>query len=183
MTYAINVKNNRLCPVASSRIPSPPDPMAGTAVAAWYWSGSSNTNLIGSYSINGWLYYYDTKPDGVSTWITDQAKFFQKDTAIRMPSLTPFFMDAIWPDTWPAISDRPATDLFLGDVQNAVGRLSIARHPLQRKARAVSGQRVPGAINMSFVDGHSQKVPLQKIKNVLWHKDYVPTDDPWKTSP
>jgi len=182
IAYSIKVNNNRLCPVASGRMPAPPDPVAGTASAAWLWNG--DRNLTGSYAINGWLYFYDTKPDGVSTWIssTEKPKFFQKDTLVTMPALTPFFMDAIWPDTWPEISDKPSSDLFLGDVNSALGRISIARHPLNR-SRAFSGKPVPGAINIGYVDGHSGKLPLQKLKTVYWHAGYVPVDDVWKTTP
>ena len=183
MDYSIKVNNNRLCPVAASRTPPPPDAMAGTAVAAWKWTSVGNTEVTGSYSINGWLYFYDTKPDGVSTWISDKAKFFQKDNLITMPVLTPFFMDAIWPDTWPQITDTPATDLFLGNVNSALGRITLARHPLIRGARAVSQQRLPGAIIIGYVDGHAGKLPLQNIKTVYWHKDYVPVGDPWRTTP
>jgi prepilin-type N-terminal cleavage/methylation domain-containing protein len=180
LEYSIKVNDNRLCPLASGRTPTPPDPVAGTAAAAWIWN--SDARLTGSYSINGWLYYYDTKPDGVSTWISDKAKFFQKDTAIARPSLTPFFMDAIWPDTWPQISDTPAPDLFLGNVNSALGRISIARHPLLRQ-KSKTGQPLPSAINIGYVDGHSGKVPLQKLKTVYWHLNYVPVDDIWRTSP
>ena len=178
--YSIKINDNRLCPVASGRTPPPPDPTAGTAAAAWIWN--NDPKLTGSYSINGWLYYYDTKPDGVSTWITDKAKFFQKDTAIAMPVLTPFFMDAIWPDTWPAVGNTPATDLFLGNVNSALGRISITRHPLKRQ-KAVNRQPLPGAIDIGYVDGHSGKIPLQKLKTLYWHVGYVPVDDVWRTSP
>lgn len=181
LDYSIKLNQNRFCPVASSRQPPPPDPVAGTAAHPWYWN--NNTNLMGSYSINGWLYYYDTKPDGVSTWISDTAKFFQKDVAVTHPSLTPFFMDAIWPDTWPAITDVPPPDLYLGNVNSALGRITIARHPLQRGARANRPATLPGAIEISYVDGHAGKLPLQKLKSVYWHKGYVPTDDIWRTSP
>ena len=178
--YAIKLNDNRLCPMASGRTPPPPDAVAGTAAAAWIWN--NDAKLTGSYSINGWLYYYDTKPDGVSTWITDKAKFFQKDTSIKMPVLTPFFMDAIWPDTWPEIGDTPAADLYLGDVNSALGRISIARHPLKRQ-KSVSRQPVPSAIDVGFVDGHASKIPLSKLKTLYWHLGYVPVDDIWKTTP
>ena len=178
--YSIKLNDNRLCPMASTRTPTPPDPTAGTAGAAWIWN--NDPKLTGSYSINGWLYYYDTKTDGVSTWITDKAKFFQRDTAIKMPVLTPFFMDAIWPDTWPEITDTPALDLFLGNVNSALGRISITRHPLKH-LNAVSGKAIPGAIDIGYVDGHSGKIPLQKLKTLYWHLGYVPVEDVWKTSP
>src|SRR5262249_20335904 len=178
--YSIKVNDNRLCPVAAGRVPAPPDPTAGTANAAWIWNG--DTNRTGSYSIHGWLYYYDTKPDGVSAWISDKAKFFQKDTLIEKPALTPFFMDAIWPDTWPAITDTPSSDLFIGNVNSALGRISIARHPLTR-TRSTFNKPLAGAINVGYVDGHSGKLQLQKLKTVYWHFGYTPVEDVWKTAP
>jgi prepilin-type processing-associated H-X9-DG protein len=158
--------------------------MAGTAQAAWYWSSAGDTNLIGSYSINGWLYSWSAKSD-IATWVgaAQLPKFFQKDTAIRHPSSTPFFFDAIWPDTWPTITDLPPTDLYKGDVNSALGRCALARHPLNKKARAVRGQPLQGGINMSYADGHSGPLSLQKIKTVIWHQDYAPTQDPWRTQP
>jgi prepilin-type N-terminal cleavage/methylation domain-containing protein/prepilin-type processing-associated H-X9-DG protein len=178
--YSIRINDNRLYPLAAGRTPPPPDPTAGTAAAAWIWN--SDPRLTGSYSINGWLYYYDTKQDGVSTWVTDQAKFFQRESAIAKPVLTPLFMDAIWPDTWPQIGDTPAADLFLGNVNSALGRISIARHPLMRQ-KSTTGQRLPSAINVGYVDGHASKLPLQKLKTVYWHVGYVPTEDVWRTTP
>ena len=183
LDYSIKLNDHRFCPVAASRIPPPPDPTAGTAKAPWLWSTIGNVTVSGSYSINGWLYYYDTKPDGVSTWITDKAKFFQKDTAVSMPALTPFFVDAIWPDTWPTIQDKPPSDLFLGSVNSSLGRICITRHPLAGNARATTNVRLAGAIDMSYADGHAGRLPLQKVKTVYWHVNYVPVDDPWKTTP
>jgi len=185
MDYSIKVKDIRLCPTASRRVPVPPDPVAGTAQAPWYWSAANDTNMVGSYSINGWLYYWDSKSGGISLWVSQAnlPKFFQKDAAIRQPSLTPFFFDAIWPDTWPQITEQPPADLFIGNVNSALGRCTIARHPLMKNARAVNGQRLPGSIAMSYADGHSGKLPLQRIKSVIWHQDYRPTDDPWRTTP
>jgi prepilin-type N-terminal cleavage/methylation domain-containing protein/prepilin-type processing-associated H-X9-DG protein len=180
----LKVKQSRLCPVAASRTTTSV-PQVGNAAAPWDWSvsGSGDTNLAGSYAINGWLYYYEPRPNGIWTAENDVSKFFQKDTAIVMPSQTPYFMDAIWPDLWPKIMHRLAKDLFYGDVLTSFGRVSIARHSLLRQARAIDGQPVPGAINVSYADGHAGKLPLQKIKTVFWHKDYSPVEDPWKLVP
>jgi prepilin-type N-terminal cleavage/methylation domain-containing protein len=184
IAYSITLNDNRFCPMASSRTPAPPDPMAGTSAHPWKWtSTAAATNVQGSYSINGWMYLYDTKPNGVSTWIQDSAKFFQKDIAVTHPSMTPFFMDAIWPDTWPLISDQPPTDLYRGNVNSSLGRICIARHPLKRKASVATRAAIPGSIGISFVDGHAGMTPLKKLKSVYWHKGYVPTEDVWKTSP
>lgn len=129
--YDIRVNAVRLCPAASKR-PRTMTSTEGNAAAPWNWS-SVITNLLGSYSINGWLYYFETgNPNGVSRWISaaDKPKFFQKDSAIASPATTPFFMDAIWPDTWPGRGDLPPTDLFAGNTGTSLGRICLTRHPL-----------------------------------------------------
>ena len=184
--YQAKVDAIRLCPVAATRPPHPTDPTAGTASAPWYWSlDNYNATNTGSYAINGWLYYYEVVNNGISTWISssDLPKFFQKDSAITQPALTPFFMDALWPDTWPQSSDTPPHDLFLGDVNSSLGRICLARHPFVPGAKSANGKALPSAINMAFADGHAGKIPLQRLKSVVWHKDYQPIWDPWKTSP
>jgi prepilin-type processing-associated H-X9-DG protein len=184
--YQAKVDAIRLCPVAGLRPLRPTDPTAGTATAPWQWSlDTYNATNTGSYAINGWMYYYEVANNGISTWInsTDFPKFFQRDSAISQPALTPFFQDAIWPDTWPLASDLPPNDLFLGDVNSSLGRVCLARHPVMGNAKSASGQRLPGAMNMAYADGHSGKIPLQNLKSVIWHKGYQPIYDPWKTAP
>jgi prepilin-type N-terminal cleavage/methylation domain-containing protein/prepilin-type processing-associated H-X9-DG protein len=182
--YDIRVNQVRLCPAAAKR-PKGMNTTEGNAAAPWDWS-SVIKNLQGSYSINGWLYYFETSnPNGVSRWIgkAEQPKFFQKDSAIPFPATTPFFMDALWPDTWPGQSDLPPTDLYLGTTGTSLGRICLARHPLKRSAKIKTGEKLPSAINMSYADGHAAKLKLQDIKKVTWHIGYNPIADPWKTTP
>lgn len=184
MDYTAKVDKIRLCPTAKGRTPPPPDPVAGTAAHAWYWT-SAGTNATGSYSINGWLYWYETKEaDGISRWIgaEHRGKFFQKDVAVTSTATTPFFMDALWPDTWPMRADTPPTDLYLGNVNTSLGRVTLARHPLG-KIRVKQRDPLPSAIDMSYVDGHAAKLRLQDIKRPTWHAGYTPIGDPWKTTP
>src|SRR5690349_19805248 len=81
VVYSAKVDAIRLCPVAAARPPRPSDPVAGTASSPWYWSTDMNrynhTNT-GSYSINGWMYYYETRDNGISRWInpSDLPRFF-----------------------------------------------------------------------------------------------------------
>jgi prepilin-type N-terminal cleavage/methylation domain-containing protein len=184
--YQARVDAIRLCPVAATRPAHPSDPTAGTASAPWYWSlDTFNTTNTGSYAINGWMYYYEVANNGINTWIqgSDLSKFFQKDSAISQPSLTPFFMDGIWPDTWPIASDMPPTDLFLGNVNSSIGRICLARHGFVPNAKSSSGKALPSGINLGYTDGHAGKLPLQRIKTLIWHKDYQPIWDPWKSTP
>jgi len=109
-------------------------------------------------------------------------KCFQKESAITRTPETPTFFDAIWPDNWPKITDKLYSDLSKGTRDTALGRCSIARHP-EKPEKAVSGQRVPGAINMGFADGHASEWKLQEIKNVVGPVGYTPNADPWATAP
>jgi len=178
--YHAQVAAVRLCPMAAERGKLTTTDGQGTAAAPWLWNGDSNPLLdLGSYAINGWLYTYA----GASQWVPEPEKYFPKDTAIAQPSLTPVFMDANWPDTWPAITDTPPADLFNGDWNTALGRVCLTRHPLGRGARAIQGQKLPGGISVSYADGHAARLRLQDIKTVIWHLGYRPVANPWSTTP
>ena len=91
-------------------------------------------------------------------------------------------MDALWWEIWPTKTDVPPTDLYYGGTNTAgLGRCCLARHPLRRGAQAASGQRLTSAIQMSYMDGHEARLPLQDLKSVMWHKDYQPSADPWNS--
>lgn len=106
----------------------------------------------------------------------------EKETGLTHPVEIPSFYDAIWPDAWPLITDQLASDLAVGDASTSLGRCSIARHP-RKAGRAVANQAVPGAINLSFADGHVANWKLQNIKNVIWHVGFTPNANPWATGP
>jgi len=182
ISYQSQVAAIRLCPIAANT-----NKLAnaqGTAALPWYWGSAPSANLnTGSYAINGWLYEWNAKGD-IATWVpsTEAHLFFQKETGLTHPVDTPSFYDAIWPDAWPLITDQLASDLTVGDVNGPLGRCSLSRHPL-KPAKAVPNQLVPGAINMSFADGHVASWKLQNIKNVIWHVGFTPNANPWATSP
>jgi prepilin-type N-terminal cleavage/methylation domain-containing protein/prepilin-type processing-associated H-X9-DG protein len=177
--YQANVSDIRLCPAASNRGKLGPTIQQGTADNPWNWYISGNSNLFfGSYAINGWLYCQSAyNPPTDPQWAP---YYYTKDTSISLPAQTPVFLDAIWPDSWPLNTDVPAPDLYLGGgaAAGALGRVCIARHPLMH-VTATTGQPLPGAINMSFADGHAAKLPLEQIKMVQWSQVFVPSGDPW----
>lgn len=196
MSYQGNVAKVRFCPVAAQKIATPNGTaiVAGTADTSWY-DGSAGTNLnSGSYAINGWLYQIDPShpsdgalgalSQGGFSASTVAPYFYQKTSSILHTSKTPTFMDSIWPDCWPmaGVNDYLYNNLQTGiySPSSMLGRLSIARHPLQPGARAVPHQPVPGAIQMSFADGHAAVEKLENIKDVMWHLEYTPTTDPWQ---
>jgi prepilin-type N-terminal cleavage/methylation domain-containing protein len=181
--YQAQVAKIRLCPLANDRGSLPATTTEGDAKAPWIWNAGDPQLNTGSYAINGWLYDWDASGD-ISRWVSasDASKFFSRESAIRRPSDTPTFYDAIWPDAWPKITDQLASDLSKGDPATSLGRCSISRHPLKAN-RALAGQRVPGSLAMGFADGHASAWRLQNIKNVSWHVDFAPNANPWAVSP
>jgi prepilin-type N-terminal cleavage/methylation domain-containing protein/prepilin-type processing-associated H-X9-DG protein len=172
--YYAKVAELRLCPVANTVV-TPVSGNKGTAANAWWWY-SPQTN--GSYAINGWLYTIQ----GASTWAGSVNNFFVKDTAIRFPSQTPMFVDAVWPDMWPYSTDTPTANLYEG-VGNVGGpgpmtRATIARHwsksPATAPRNASVNQPFPGAVNISLADGHVELSKLDDLWFYRWHANYVP---------
>jgi len=160
----------RLCPSASEVRPGT-GWYAKDMNAAWIWPSllKPGTNYIGSYGINGWLYSdvgaYNGPP------------YFPTFSAISKPVQTPFFFDAIWADAWPNASQGPALNLTRGALEPNMGRLTIARHGVPKSSvptQLVGRERMPGSINLSFVDGHVQQVKLEMLWDLYWNSTYKP---------
>ena len=164
----------RLCPSASQAMK--PVRTIGTAANAWYWN-QGKTNWTGSYAINGWLYTIK----GATVYVPEPQKYFTSDTSIRSTSRTPLFVDAVWPDTWPHATDQPSTDLFNGAQfigSTYMCRVTIARHgsraPTEAPRSWPLNKPMPGAVEVSFTDGHVETVKLENLWQLYWHLDYVP---------
>jgi prepilin-type N-terminal cleavage/methylation domain-containing protein/prepilin-type processing-associated H-X9-DG protein len=185
--YQASVAAIRLCPVAADRGTRPTTTKEGDAKTPWFWNTVADPKLNqGSYAMNGWLYEY--RPgSGIEKWVSasDGNKFFAREASITQPTDTPTFFDAIWPDTWPKITDQPALDLAMGAPNPSsvpgLGRVCISRHP-PKPATVTANQVLPGTINMGFADGHVSGKKLQMIKDVNWHVGFTRSSDPWATS-
>ena len=189
ISYQANVGAVRLCPVASSRGNLSPNANfqtsgqgqgGGTLTVPWFWNAIytvSNLN-IGSYTINGWLYSQSTiyNPCTVAPYDT---MYYSRESSITVPTITPVFMDGIWPDTWPQGNSSPPSDMVGGSDGSAFGRCCVPRHPSLPSATTAQNVPLPGAENMSYADGHAGKLRLQQIKNLMWHVGSVPVSDPW----
>jgi prepilin-type N-terminal cleavage/methylation domain-containing protein/prepilin-type processing-associated H-X9-DG protein len=139
----------------------------GKADRAWFYS-TANTNVEGSYIMNGWFYSNDTLAASMPTYQ------FAKDTDAQKPSNTLLFGDGIWIDAWPVEANSPGTDFYDGnDVGNGgpgggagIGRLMINRHggiPSSQASRNLANtpfKPFPGAINIALLDGHVQLMNL-----------------------
>ena len=172
INYHAQVRAIRLCPAAPENNPVPSGGVfVGDVAHAWTWGGPPNT---GSYAMNGWMYSDSLAGTGGN----DKPRYFRSDSTIPMPSRTPFFMDAMWPDLWPLATDKAASDIYAGDVGVAgMARCTLSRHG----ARAAAATRhtsqtprpMPGAINLSCADGHVELSKLGNLWNFQWHYGYV----------
>jgi prepilin-type N-terminal cleavage/methylation domain-containing protein/prepilin-type processing-associated H-X9-DG protein len=193
----------RLCPAASE----PQNGFGlntiwgGTAANCWVDDAPSIASAPlaeGSYAINGWLYderpgsTYDATRMPRANWAPGNhfaGLYFEKTSAIRSPSGTPFFLDAMWTDLWPNATDNPhdPSDLFYGSSGTSGGtsqstapmwRALIARHgsrPPQAAPRAAPAtQPFPGRVNVGFVDGHAEQSPLDNLWLYTWSLNYIP---------
>jgi prepilin-type N-terminal cleavage/methylation domain-containing protein len=148
----------------------------GSVDTTWYWGVySGNTNDIGSYCINGFFYaggWGQPQPDGY----LDYGLAFSKESSISKPTLTPVFCDSMWVDAWPRTNSPPCSDLSRGTWSTQMGRITIARHgnrPNPVPTSLPTKQRLPGAINLGFYDGHSQTVPLEDLWTLYWNNAWV----------
>ncbi len=167
----------RICPSAPSASSKAKrrHPNSGSANQTWLWTSSKNIDYEGSYVFNGWFYGDD---DPFFNTVVQKPKKFRSDEDCPTPSTTPVIPDGNWIDTWPQPNDPPAMNLFTGDdFAGAMVRLTLPRHGWQTLKKSYPfnpKDNLPGAINIGFVDGHSELVKLEKLWNLDWHKNWVP---------
>jgi prepilin-type N-terminal cleavage/methylation domain-containing protein len=131
----------------------------GGAKEAWgpVWDGTT-----GSYGINHYLYGH--VPD---VWTTDNdQKFFWGRIPGGMGNNVPLLMDCTWPGTFPSYTDSvpPSGDDGNPAQQWGLGiNCEMARVALDRHGRA---------INASFTDLSCRKVPLPKLWDLKWHRQW-----------
>lgn len=170
------INASRICPAA------PPAPSkakrrhanSGSVNQTWLWTGSKGFDYEGSYAFNGWFYGDD---DPFFSSAPYKAKKFRNEADCPTPSSTPVIPDSNWIDTWPQPNDPPARDLFTGDdFAGAMVRLTLPRHggaTWRRGDKFNPKNELPGAINIGFVDGHSELVKLERLWKLDWHKNWV----------
>jgi len=196
----------RLCPFAMSPAKGAIPNSQGTANNAWIWDVRSNqynpsSPLIatnGSYGINGWLYKYQGSMSGFIN-SGDVNSFFPNVSAIKHPSQTPEFVDALLPDLWPnqggtLDSHNGAWDLYAdnyrttvsstGNQEQGMARCCIARHggigPIGTTMK-VTGNKRPmwnGGVNISCADGHVEPTTLDGLWSYYWNVNAVPGTRP-----
>jgi prepilin-type N-terminal cleavage/methylation domain-containing protein len=172
----------RLCPSTIE----PPSPLptistGGTANRAAVFADSLDPPITSSYGLNGWFYQFITfPPPPAATGGMYPDYQYQKPSSVQKTSQTPLFFDANFDDTFPMESDQAASDLYSGQppmstLQRGMGCCTILRHGGPTASASVPyhfPQPLPGAINMSFDDGHTELVRLKGLWQYDWHLNW-----------
>lgn len=82
---------------------------------------------------------------------------------MKTPANTPFLGDGIWVNAWPQAGDTPPFDREHLTTPHPGYNAGMLRFCLDRHGRA---------INMAFVDGHVDAVPLSDLRQLKWHRTF-----------
>jgi len=162
---------------------------AGSVDSAWVWGAGDwwwlreNPKRVGRYSTNPWILGGEWVGWNESEESRHDA--FLDENNIRDSSLTPVFGDGLNAWWWyrmsqsgPRATDFPPASLTDGSTPGpyGMGQFAIPRHNTHFRQRESFNpkDKLPGAINMSFYDGHVEQVKLERLWSLYWHKDYVP---------
>lgn len=155
-----------VCPAAYD--PSIMPNAFGTATTAWGPDTPSvhpwMTTETAGYGINGWL--YRVHADGTSLQPLG-VDCVPKEAYVTLPAKgserVPSFADCMWIDGWPKQTHpSAANDYSLYDDYSNMRRFVLTRH----------GR----AINVAFMDGHAETVPLAGLWKLQWSRRFVATD-------
>jgi prepilin-type N-terminal cleavage/methylation domain-containing protein/prepilin-type processing-associated H-X9-DG protein len=157
----------------------------------WHWFQtevpSPQKQKAGSYLHNGWLVagnWVEHSENGGRSY--QLKRMFARESEIADPSRSPVLGDgvAFWLGSinsgWgPQAGDSPPLDLRTGDWPNIHSMRSFAIPRHGSRPRTISTnypvtRPLPGAINLSFYDGHAETIKLDRLWQLYWHKDYVP---------
>ncbi len=138
----------------------------------------------GSYGMNARLLAI---PEQVEIRMTpaEAKQLFVTEGRINQPSLTPVVQDSVTLSFY-AIPDydlpNPTTFVWTPGAKisadtGVMGFAEVARHgnrPAKLPVRWEPRQRLPGAANMGFFDGHAELMPLRRLRQLIWHYGYDP---------
>ncbi len=166
------------------------DVVDSRATAQQWWPAAADFRTgyrlgVSSYTFNLYLVGGIFAGRGSIEWPQERSSYFFHEAEVEQPALTPILGDGVWSGTIPDWSDHPCS-LYYGSTDSCGGGgmsdLCIARHgrrPSSLPATWPVNQRMPGAINVVFFDGHAELVPLEQLWQLYWSHDWkVPAKRP-----
>lgn len=164
-----------VCPATKAFPPKTILYAGGKVNHTWMVNDNAQTYAYqGSYAINGWTYEHYS-PDSDS-WAS--LRYYNSEASFVQPSSIPFFADAVWVEVLPGDWDPAARNLVDGDRFRGGSGLSfvaIPRHSAPLSAATtnfIPTNRLPGAVNVTFADDHTENVPLEKLWSLRWNKQW-----------
>jgi prepilin-type N-terminal cleavage/methylation domain-containing protein len=178
-----------ICPEAPPNSRAKPAPYfaPGTRRSAWQWTNWPDLWVkdpilldrahlqplfrTGSYGFNQWV-LWSVFPD-LPTW---GARYFRSQDQIDTPQLTPLLSDAVDFFGFPFPTDGKPTNLE-GD-WIGVGQMNIfcisrhGRFPNSGLKNWPANRPLPGAVNVAFWDMHVEQVPLKRLWQLNWHRNW-----------
>ena len=168
-----------ICPSAPPGTDYPSTGGFGTVRSAW--CSSPTQGDFGSYGVNWWLImagWHRVLYPGKEVLLLPEA--FRTQGEIVQPAFTPVLADAVF--LWPAprARDEPPRNLVTPAGAAGSGEMhlfTIPRHGSRPNRVPTNWPRnmpLPGAVNVSFFDGHGELVKLDRLWQLYWHRDYQP---------
>jgi prepilin-type N-terminal cleavage/methylation domain-containing protein/prepilin-type processing-associated H-X9-DG protein len=127
------------------------DPFTGTCYE--YWRAQTNDGMIhtSSYGMNG----YAQDPE---SHIWGNTKLFFGKTTESMSFKIPLFAPDIWRSGYPFSADNANFTDTPGEFNDMIGRFVFKRHDDRN--------------NISFVDGHVERIYLPEMGLLKWHREW-----------
>lgn len=143
-----------------------PDVWFGAASAAWREAraGYPDAPWTASYAFNGWMHSEGTPPGVVTNAEYAVENVYGNLDKVIDATKTPLFGDGMWRSHWAFMSD-PAPDTIQAPL--SPGKAGI---------RLWASSRHNSNCNLSYADGSAGPQPIEDLKRVLWHRQWVPQD-------
>jgi len=159
--------------------------------SSWFGSDPQHSYLVkrrvGSYVPNNWLAGGWSRRKLSHLENSRRKEYFLHEGDIQNTSQTPVFADGTWWEGWvegwwpgPSATDFPARNLVTGNLPGepyGMPAFTIPRHgsrPSRVSTNHPPNLRLPGAVHVTFYDGHAEAVKLEGLWQLTWHRDYLP---------
>jgi prepilin-type N-terminal cleavage/methylation domain-containing protein/prepilin-type processing-associated H-X9-DG protein len=148
----------------------------GSLRRAWGWHGAFDDPVgdrDSSYMFNGAFSVGEIEALLIGNNLDpNSAKGFTLESDVAAPATTPVWGDGTH-ESWVQLAwFEPPTDFsseFLGFTMPRHG----SRPRIKEGEKFSPSDRLPGAINLAYADGHVEQVPLERIWYQTWHATYV----------
>lgn len=122
-----------------------------------------------SYSFNAWFGPARVRPGGPR-----HPNNYKNENEILFPAQSPLIADGVYDVTAPQATDLPPTNFKT--LEFGMATVALPRHgarPGTIPAEHPPLEKLPGAVNVFFFDGHVESVRLDALWGLYWHKNYV----------